>query len=69
MIKAIKDQLDVRAVLTPIPKTILRLAMGERFKVLVDSFHLAANKIQDAGYQFAHPELETALADLLPADR
>ncbi len=65
MIKAIATHLGKRVVSFPIPKPLLRVAMGERFSVLVDSFHLSPNKIQQSNFAFAHPEIDGALNHLL----
>lgn len=65
LIKAIATHLGRSVLSFPIPKSVLRLAMGERFNVLVDSFHLSPVKIQQSGFVFAYPELDSALDHLL----
>lgn len=65
MNKAIAKQFGKNIFSFPVPVFILRLMMGERFGVMVDSFHLSADKIQNAGYNFDFPKLDEALDDLL----
>ncbi|MBC6994859.1 TIGR01777 family oxidoreductase [Neolewinella lacunae] len=56
------------ALLLPAPSFALKLAMGEMSHTVLDSCRCSAAKVQAAGFEFAHPELEGALRDLL-ADR
>ena len=65
MVKSIATHLGKSVVSFPIPKSALKLAMGERFSVLVDSFHLSPHKIQQSGYTFAYSEIDDALDQLL----
>jgi uncharacterized protein (TIGR01777 family) len=65
MVKSIATHLGKSVVSFPIPKSALKLAMGERFSVLVDSFHLSPHKIQQSGYTFAYSGIDDALDQLL----
>ena len=49
----------------PIPKFILKLFMGERAGLLVDSYHLSAEKIITTGFSFHYPRINEAIADLV----
>ena len=65
MNQALAKQLNKKIFSFPMPIFILRLMMGERFGVMVDSFHLSADKIQKTGFSFQYPSLEDGLSDLL----
>ncbi len=54
-----------RPALLPTPYFALRLALGEFAKVLFDSQRAVPNVAQDNGFQFRHPEIQGALADIL----
>ncbi|MCK5073523.1 MAG: DUF1731 domain-containing protein [Bacteriovoracaceae bacterium] len=63
--KAVVKVLNKKFIAITLPKFILKLMMGERSGVLVDSFHLSAEKIQKEGYLFQYSTLDIALSDLL----
>lgn len=63
--KAVAKVLNKKFIAITLPKFILKLMMGERSGVLVDSFHLSAEKIQKEGYLFQYSTLDIALSDLL----
>lgn len=54
-----------RPALVPVPATALRLAVGEASSVLLTGQKVLPRKAQDAGFVFDHPDLESALRDLL----
>ena len=54
-----------RPSLFPVPAIVLKLAMGEMAKVILDSQRVLPQKLEDAGYTFHYPRLEPALRDLL----
>lgn len=47
-----------------LPKPILKLALGEMSKILLDSQKVIPKKAQETGYQFLYPELEKALPSI-----
>lgn len=47
------------------PSFVLKLAMGERACLLLEGQRVIPKRLESAGFQFAHPELEGALQDLL----
>lgn len=49
-----------------IPAVPLRWAMGEMSELLVRSQRVAPRRLREAGFEFRHPALSGALADLLP---
>lgn len=51
----------------PVPGWALRLALGEQAGTVLDSQRVVPQRLLDAGYNFAHPDLEPALRDLLNA--
>ncbi len=55
-----------RAALFPIPVFALRVALGEMADALLLVSHpVVPTKLQQAGYRFAHPDLGTALEEVL----
>ncbi|PPK88251.1 hypothetical protein CLV84_1216 [Neolewinella xylanilytica] len=57
--------LGKKAVVLPAPEPALRAAMGEMSHTVLDSARCSAEKIEQAGYRFAYPELSQALEQLL----
>jgi uncharacterized protein (TIGR01777 family) len=52
----------------PAPAVALRLALGEMSKLLLEGQRALPRRLEEAGYRFRYPGLETALRDLvLPA--
>ena len=49
----------------PAPRSLLRLALGEVGKVLVESQRAVPENLLDSGFTFRFPEIETALSDLV----
>lgn len=50
----------------PAPKFALKLAFGEMASVLLGSQRVRPRMLETAGFEFAHPGLDGALADLFP---
>jgi uncharacterized protein len=44
-----------------VPEFVLRLSMGEMAAIVLDSQKVSSAKIQQAGFQFAHPNLLSSL--------
>lgn len=57
-----------RPALLPAPTPLLRLALGEMADVLLAGQRVVPARLLAAGYPFRFADLESALADLLPAD-
>lgn len=57
-----------RPAFLPVPKFGLQALMGEMSEVLLGSQRVIPRAIIEAGYQFIHPQLALALADLLGAN-
>ncbi len=51
----------------PAPRTLLRLALGEVGKVLVESQRAVPKNLLDSGFTFRFPVIETALNDIVKA--
>ena len=51
----------------PAPRSLLRLALGEVGKVLVESQRAVPENLLNSGFTFRFPEIETALSDLVTA--
>lgn len=60
---AFAEQLGVPS-LFPAPAAALKLALGEMSAIALDSQNVMATKIQKAGFQFQHHNLEAALRDI-----
>lgn len=55
-----------RPTLLPVPAFVVRLAFGEMADaILLSSTRVVPARLQEAGYEFAHPELEGALKHVL----
>ena len=53
------------ALLVPSPSFAMRLAMGEMADVVLTGSNVTSDKIEGTGFKFEHPELKSALQDLL----
>jgi uncharacterized protein (TIGR01777 family) len=62
--RAIAKQLHKPLWAPNIPAFILKLLMGEMSTIVLGSTKVAAQKIEDAGYHFKFPVLESALNDI-----
>jgi uncharacterized protein (TIGR01777 family) len=49
----------------PVPAAMLRLTVGQVAEVLVTGQRVLPRRAEEAGFRFAHPEIEGALRDLL----
>lgn len=54
-----------RPAILPAPRFALRLALGEIAIVLTESQHCTPKRALELGFRFAHPDLESALRNLL----
>jgi uncharacterized protein len=54
-----------RPALAPVPGFALKALYGEMAKIVTDSQNVVPARAQELGVQFAHPELDEALADAL----
>ncbi|MEO1436856.1 MAG: TIGR01777 family oxidoreductase, partial [Bacteroidota bacterium] len=61
----IAKALDKPSLIVPAPEFGLRLAMGEMADVVMVSANVSNEKIAKAGFKYQHPELVSALKDLL----
>lgn len=48
-----------------VPSLVLKLILGEMADLVLKGSRISAQKIQNAGYEFLHPDLDGALKDLL----
>ena len=51
--------------LPPVPKFLISTVMGEMSSVVTEGSRVSSQRIQDAGLEFRHPELQEALNHLL----
>ena len=69
MIKDLVDEIKKArggfAIPLPAPKFALKLAMGERSDMILNSARVSAEKILKSGYEFEFPEIQNALKDIL----
>lgn len=49
----------------PVPKPMLRLTLGELAEALITGQRVLPRRALEAGFRFEHPEIESALRDLL----
>ncbi len=54
-----------RPVLFGSPAPLIRLVLGERAALVLDSCRMVPDRADELGYRFAHPDLDEALRDLL----
>ncbi len=62
--RILKSVLNPRAVLVKSPAFVLKLALGEMSRLVLNSSNISANKILETGFQFDFPMLEEALRDI-----
>jgi uncharacterized protein (TIGR01777 family) len=55
-----------RPAILPAPTPMLRLMMGEMAALMLASQRMIPQRLMDEGFQFQFPDIETALADLVP---
>lgn len=65
MIKNIGKALGRPTFLPPVPKFLIKTLIGEMSTVVTEGSRVSSQKVQDAGFEFKFPELESALNDLL----
>ena len=58
-----------RPALFLIPRFALRLALGEMADFLFESLRVMPKAVQEAGFEFKHPELAKALPELVAKDQ
>lgn len=49
-----------------VPAVMLKLMLGERASLLLEGQRVLPEKVLATGYQFAYPDLQPALRELLP---
>jgi uncharacterized protein (TIGR01777 family) len=55
----------LRPMLFGVPAPLIRLALGERAALVLDSCRMVPGRVDELGYRFDHPDLEEALRRLL----
>ncbi len=63
--QSIADAMDKKALILPVPASLLRLTMGEMSEMLLFSTRVSSQKIEETGFEFQYPELEGAIRDVL----
>jgi uncharacterized protein (TIGR01777 family) len=63
--KAIAHQLQKPLWLPPVPGFVLKIMIGEMADMVVKGSVVSSRKIQQTGFKFQYPDLETALRNLL----
>jgi uncharacterized protein (TIGR01777 family) len=54
-----------RPTLFPVPAVVMKVVFGEMADTLLASVRQDSSKLRDSGFEFTHPELETALRAIL----
>ena len=62
--KAIAKQLDRPLWLPNVPSFALKLALGEMSAVVLGSTKMSTQKIEEIGFKFSFPNIETALQEI-----
>lgn len=62
--KTLRTVLSPHAIMAPAPAAILRLLMGERSSIILDSTRVNPSKITNSGFSFRFPDLKNALQHL-----
>ncbi len=63
--KAIAVAKNMNEVVFPAPAFVMKTVLGEMSSVVLDGSNVSSKKIEQANFQFKHPELVPALKDLL----
>ena len=64
LVRAAAKAMRQWAIFVPAPAFAMRLIFGEMSAVILNSNLVSADKLLAAGFQFQHPDLEGALADI-----
>lgn len=51
--------------LPPVPASVLKLMLGEMSEIALSGHNVDSSRIQETGFKYQHPDLESALKDLL----
>jgi uncharacterized protein (TIGR01777 family) len=49
-----------------VPGIALKILMGEMYSMLIANQHVSAQKILNEGFEFQYPDIDSALANLVP---
>lgn len=63
-VKAIKSALNLRGLIMPAPSFILKSTMGQMSNVILNSNRVSSKKIEQTGFNFGYPVLESAIKDI-----
>ncbi len=63
--RACKQAIASYALLYPVPSFVMKLAMGEMSKVILNSNRVIPQKLNEAGFKFKFPELREAVEDVV----
>lgn len=64
LVQAVVSAKKAKAVLIPTPAFALRIALGEMADTVLSSSKVSSQKIEQAGFIFDHPDIESALGNL-----
>lgn len=64
LVEAAVEAKKAKAVLVPTPTFALRLGMGEMADAVLSSARVSAAKVENTGFTFAFPDIQSALQDL-----
>lgn len=60
----LRQQINTWSLVIPVPTFFMKLLMGERSSIVLNSTKVSAKKIEKSGYMFQFPTLESALKNL-----
>ena len=64
LVETIKSSLGISALVIPAPAFVLKMAMGQLSRVILNSNRVSSQKIEDAGFSFEYGELTDAIKDI-----
>lgn len=67
--EAVAARLGKRVFPLPVPGFIIRLVMGEFGRVLLEGQKVYPGRLLESGFDFAYPDIDSALTDILGSDR
>ena len=66
--RSCKQAIASYALLYPVPSLMMKIAMGEMSKVILNSNRVIPQKLNDVNFTFKFPELKKAVMDLMERD-
>jgi uncharacterized protein (TIGR01777 family) len=65
LMKSLSEAKNRASLTFGIPKSLLKLTMGEMHAILTNSSHISSQKLQGAGYVFSFKDIDSAMSELI----